>query len=311
MLIRPRLVSATAAALMLMTSALPAQALPWSHNAISIRNDSGGYAISYALKMMKLRESGTPVRFVGRCASACTLYLALPSEQTCVSSGATFRFHAPYGAHRSANALMARYMLKTYPDWVRSWIGENGGLSSRTIVMDYGYASQFMPICDAESLPRYAEATTGRSDSSGLKASTERVSYGRVGREPAETRPVPATAAWSQPQQPRPRPSPVVWTTHAAVEAPPFVLPGSDFTYCPAAPGRSFQGVAGESGALGCVDFGLTCPERLESCGRLWPPYIGALSRSRLLDPPVAAISPGSEQAWAEAAVVGGLTMSR
>src|SRR5688572_32932908 len=138
---------------MLVTSALPAQALPWNHNgSVSIRNDRGGHAISYALKMMKLRESGRPVRFVGRCASACTLYLALPSEQTCVSSGATFRFHAPYGAHRSGNAFMARYMLKSYPGWVRSWIHENGGLWSRTIVMDYSYASRFMRICDAESL---------------------------------------------------------------------------------------------------------------------------------------------------------------
>src|SRR5687768_5398086 len=130
---------------MLVISGLPAQALPWSrHNSVSIRNDSGGYVISYALKMMKLRESGRPVRFVGRCASACTLYLALPGEQTCVSSGATFRFHAPYGAHRSGNTFMAAYMLKNYPDWVRSWIRENGGLSSRTIVMDYSYASRFM-----------------------------------------------------------------------------------------------------------------------------------------------------------------------
>src|SRR5688572_16208386 len=152
-LVQSRLVSITSAALMLVIGALPAQAVPVSRpSSLSIRNDSGGYVISYALKMMKLRESGRPVRFVGRCASACTLYLALPSEQTCVASEATFRFHAPYGAHQKGNAFMARYMLKSYPGWVRSWIHENGGLSSRTIVMDYSYASRFMRICDAESL---------------------------------------------------------------------------------------------------------------------------------------------------------------
>jgi hypothetical protein len=148
-----------------MISVIPAEALPWSrHSSVSIRNDSGGYVISYALKMMKLRESGRLVRFLGRCASACTLYLALPREQTCVSSGATFRFHAPYGGHRSGNAFMAAYMLKSYPDWVRSWIRENGGLSSRMIVMDYSYASQFMQTCRPQSLPRYAEANTLQPD---------------------------------------------------------------------------------------------------------------------------------------------------
>ena len=177
MLIRHPLLRAASAALMLVISGLPAQALPWSrHNSVSIRNDSGGYVISYALKMMKLRESGRPVRFVGRCASACTLYLALPGEQTCVSSGATFRFHAPYGAHRSGNTFMAAYMLKSYPHWVRSWIRRNGGLSSRIIVMEYSYASQFMQTCESQPRPRYAEASAARFDrGAGVQTVVERL----------------------------------------------------------------------------------------------------------------------------------------
>jgi hypothetical protein len=176
-LVQSRLVNITLAALMIVIGALPAQAVPVSRpSSLSIRNDSGGYVISYALKMMKLRESGRPVRFVGRCASACTLYLALPSEQTCVDSGATFRFHAPYGAHQKGNAFMAAYMLKNYPHWVRSWIRRNGGLSSRIIVMDYSYASQFMQTCESEPRPRYADASTVRvARAGGVQTVVERL----------------------------------------------------------------------------------------------------------------------------------------
>jgi hypothetical protein len=115
---------------------------------VSIRNDSGGYMIHYALKMLKLKRSGTPVRFIGKCASACTLYLALPAHQTCVSSKAEFRFHAPYGVSSRAAAAAKSYMLKNYPRWVRSWVSQHGGLSSGTIVMSASYAKKFLPDCE-------------------------------------------------------------------------------------------------------------------------------------------------------------------
>src|SRR5687768_12366704 len=69
-----------------------------SHGYVTVGSDRGGYVIKYALRMLKLRKSGTSLRFTGRCESACTVYLALPSNQTCIASGASFRFHAPYGA---------------------------------------------------------------------------------------------------------------------------------------------------------------------------------------------------------------------
>jgi hypothetical protein len=97
--------------------------------------------------MLKLKRSGTPVRFVGKCASACTLYLALPTRQTCVSSGAEFRFHAPYGVSARAAATAEAYMLRNYPQWVRSWIQQHGGLSSGTLVMSASYAKKFMSDC--------------------------------------------------------------------------------------------------------------------------------------------------------------------
>jgi hypothetical protein len=116
-------------------------------NYVRIGGDRGGYVVQYALRMLKLKQSGRPVQFGGRCQSACTIYLALPRSQTCISPGASFGFHAPYGAGSRGNHFARMYMLNSYPGWVRSWISSRGGLSSRVITMDYAYASRFMKTC--------------------------------------------------------------------------------------------------------------------------------------------------------------------
>lgn len=130
----------------LLTTLSGAYAFPTS-GSISISGDRGGYVVVYALRMLKLKESGKPVQFRGRCDSACTLYLALPARQVCVTPKTTFRFHMPYGASASGNRFAASYMLRSYPGWVRNWIRSKGGLSSKTISMNYAYASKFLPSC--------------------------------------------------------------------------------------------------------------------------------------------------------------------
>ena len=64
-------------------------------NAVEIGNDSGGYVAEYALRLYEMKEARQRVRFVGVCDSACTLFLALPAEQTCITESAYFRFHSP------------------------------------------------------------------------------------------------------------------------------------------------------------------------------------------------------------------------
>jgi hypothetical protein len=115
---------------------------------VTIRNERGGYVVDYAARMMKLEESNTPVRFAGRCDSACTLYLALPQDQTCIAHGASFRFHAPSASSRFARQAAETYMLNTYPEWVTRWLEAQGGLSPRVITMDYSYASQYLRPCE-------------------------------------------------------------------------------------------------------------------------------------------------------------------
>jgi len=116
---------------------------------IWISGDRGGHVIRYALKVAKAKQSGQRVAIGGRCASACTLYLSMPKAKMCVSKGAQFAFHMPYGASSRSNRLAAAYMMRKYPSWVRSWISRNGGLRSRMITMNYAYASKFLPTCTA------------------------------------------------------------------------------------------------------------------------------------------------------------------
>jgi hypothetical protein len=115
-----------------------------------IRDDPGGYIAAHAVKLLEWQEKGISLRFAGQCDSACTLYLALPYEQTCISNGASFRFHAPTAENEDVAKFAKDYMLLSYPAWVRSWIEEKGGLSSDLITMDYAYARQHMRACETE-----------------------------------------------------------------------------------------------------------------------------------------------------------------
>jgi hypothetical protein len=117
---------------------------------LTIQNEPGGYITDYAMRMMEWRGNGVSVRFTGSCDSACTLYLALPYEKTCITEGASFRFHAPIAETQHARRIAEEYMLNTYPGWVRSWIEAMGGLSGELIRMDYQYAENYMQICEPD-----------------------------------------------------------------------------------------------------------------------------------------------------------------
>ena len=123
-----------------------------SRKSVSIVNNSGGMIVRFALKLAEYRDAGTLVKFSGRCDSACTLFLSLPKQQTCINRGAYFRFHAPSARSSRAERSAQAFMMTKYPDWVRSWIQEKGGLSSRLFRMDYAYASRFIANCEVVAL---------------------------------------------------------------------------------------------------------------------------------------------------------------
>ncbi len=116
---------------------------------VSIANNSGGNIAVFALAASEYLSFGTRVKFDGRCDSACTLFLGLPSRQTCINRGAFFRFHAPTGVSARSERIAQKYLMRKYPRWVKAWINQQKGLSRNLITMDYSYASRFIQTCDA------------------------------------------------------------------------------------------------------------------------------------------------------------------
>lgn len=112
-----------------------------------VANDRGGSIVTYAQEVRRLRNQNKLVVFNGQCASACTMYLSLNSDRTCIAPGASFLFHRARGASVDMNAWGTDFMISQYPAWVRDWIARNGGLTDRLIRMDYAYASRFMRPC--------------------------------------------------------------------------------------------------------------------------------------------------------------------
>jgi hypothetical protein len=113
----------------------------------TIRGDKGGEVVTYAQKVKQIEREGTPVRISGKCESACTLYLSLPADQICITPGASFSFHKPYGSSRRVNRSAANMMVGEYPFWVQDWLAFKGGLRTEMVVMDYDYARYFMRTC--------------------------------------------------------------------------------------------------------------------------------------------------------------------
>jgi hypothetical protein len=128
-------------------AALTATAAQAESTQVIINGDSGGQIIDYAMRYANYQRDKSKVRFEGRCDSACTMFLALPSNQTCLSPGAYFRFHSPYGGTEQQDAIAADILMEKYPEWVKSWIAENGHLTDKLIKMDYDHAKKFLKPC--------------------------------------------------------------------------------------------------------------------------------------------------------------------
>ncbi len=120
-----------------------------SGNAVNVSGDRGGNVVSYAMKTLQLKQNRTQVRVTGACDSACTLLLALPRNQICVTQSASFNFHLPSGSSSQGNKRAAAFLLKNYPGWVRRWIARKGGLSSRLISMRRSDIGNNLPACQS------------------------------------------------------------------------------------------------------------------------------------------------------------------
>ena len=103
------------------------------------------------MKARQFQQDDVRVQFAGRCDSACTIYLSLPSTQTCLAPDAAFGFHSPHGATAESSQAAETYLLEQYPDWVTNWIDSQGGLSRKIMTMDHDYASQYLRPCETSA----------------------------------------------------------------------------------------------------------------------------------------------------------------
>lgn len=113
----------------------------------TIHRDNGGELMRYAVMVSKAEEYGTHIRFDGQCSSACTLYLRLPPEKLCATPNTYFQFHQPYGGTERQNQLAKDFLWRNYPQWVKDWLSENGGLSDKLLTMGYDVIRKHVKEC--------------------------------------------------------------------------------------------------------------------------------------------------------------------
>jgi hypothetical protein len=108
--------------------------------AVRIADDRGGRIGTYLDKYESLRNSGETVVIDGTCASACTIVLgALPAERICVTPRASLGFHAAWDPGPSGRPVInphaTRMLYSLYPERIKSWIAQRGGLKQRMIFL--------------------------------------------------------------------------------------------------------------------------------------------------------------------------------
>lgn len=131
----------TSLALLVLTlvAAAPAQAL------LHITRDHGGYVEQYKAKYERIRDTGQRVVIDGICNSACTLVLGIvPLNKICVTPRASLGFHEAYYDKsftfgiKITSAAGTSELMSYYPDTVKDWIRQNGGLTTKMKVIKNG-----------------------------------------------------------------------------------------------------------------------------------------------------------------------------
>lgn len=131
----------TSLALLVLTlvAAAPAHAL------LHITRDHGGYVEQYKAKYERIRDTGQRVVIDGICNSACTLVLGIvPLNKVCVTPRASLGFHEAYYDKsftfgiKITSAAGTSELMSYYPDTVKDWIRQNGGLTTKMKVIKNG-----------------------------------------------------------------------------------------------------------------------------------------------------------------------------
>src|SRR5436309_4264450 len=119
---------------------LAAASAPSASAAVRIVSDAGGQIGPYLESLAQLRSSGQNVIIDGPCLSACTMVLGvIPRERICVTARARLGFHAAWHPGENGRPVTSReatkLLMDIYPEHVRSWIAQRGGLSPKMMFL--------------------------------------------------------------------------------------------------------------------------------------------------------------------------------
>jgi hypothetical protein len=125
-----------------------------AQSAVRIVADPGGQIGPYLENLTALRKSGERVIIDGPCLSACTMVLGvIPHERICVTPRAKLGFHAAWNPGDNGRPVTSKaatqLLMDIYPERVRSWIKERGGLSPRMMYLSGRELSAMYHTCEA------------------------------------------------------------------------------------------------------------------------------------------------------------------
>ena len=121
--------------------------------AIRIGSDPGGEVSSYIRRFHQIRKSGERVVIDGPCLSACTLLTGIiPKNWVCVTSRAVLGFHAASYYDDASRSLVptaegSQLVMRLYPQDIRSWINQHGGLTPQLLTLRGSELAEFYPAC--------------------------------------------------------------------------------------------------------------------------------------------------------------------
>jgi hypothetical protein len=137
----------------LLGAAVAALAISHASATVRIKADPGGQIGPYLENLAALRSSGERVIIDGPCLSACTMLLGvIPKSRICVTSRARLGFHAAWHPGENGRPVTSRaatqLLMDIYPENVRSWIHQRGGLSPRMMYLSGRELAAMYQTCE-------------------------------------------------------------------------------------------------------------------------------------------------------------------
>jgi hypothetical protein len=140
-------------AAVLFGAAMAALTVSVAQSAVRIKEDPGGQIGPYLESLVALRDSGERVIIDGPCLSACTMIVGvIPPERLCATPRARLGFHAAWHPGENGRQLTSKaatkLLMDIYPERVRHWIKERGGLSPRMMYLSGRELASVVQTCD-------------------------------------------------------------------------------------------------------------------------------------------------------------------